>query len=309
MEKKLLISVFVLLLLGGGLSVGWMILGSVPPRLLTRYGLNPACEPTGRTLTVESVEFVEVGPGAFLMGSNKLAGESHLLGELCQRLGLPWGTHPEPSEEMPMHWVEFPDGFWIARTELSNEQYGEFDTEHERNEDSPGGRQPVVGISWDQATAYCAWLTELSGLGIQLPSESEWECACRAGSTREFCFGDNEKSLADFAWYEANSNGHAREVATRTPNSWGLHDFHGNVLEWCKDEYLPNYQHPSANGATSQKRSEETGERTPLLACRGGSYWLGSGDCRSASRAWLHRSDRIGFLGFRPGFSCASGAN
>ena len=101
---------------------------------------------------------------------------------------------------MPFHWVEFRDGFWIARTEITNAQYERFRKEHERPRYSEGDDDPVVDVSWEDARAYCAWLAEKSGLSVRLPSEAEWECGCRAGSRSEFCFGEDEERLSVYAW-------------------------------------------------------------------------------------------------------------
>ena len=82
---------------------------------------------------------------------------------------------------------------------------------------------PVVYVSWSAARAYCKWA------GGKLPTEAEWERACRAGSTGKYCFGDDESRLKDYAWYKGNSNGSTRPVGQKKPNDWGVHDMHGNV--------------------------------------------------------------------------------
>jgi formylglycine-generating enzyme required for sulfatase activity len=147
-RRKLLILGLVLFLLAGGV-IAWTLAGLPPPRYIFSYGLWPGCEPTGETVTLEGVEFVEIGPGIFRMGSTHLAKGGDWLGRICARLGLPWGERPEPSDEMPVHWVEFPRGFWIARTELTNAQYELFDPRHERSEWSQEDDSPVVFVSWE----------------------------------------------------------------------------------------------------------------------------------------------------------------
>jgi len=118
--KRFFLIVMVLLLLAGLGIIAWTVAGLPPVRMVWHYGFSYGPEPTGRTLTVEGVEFVEIGPGCFQMGSEKNAEGGDWLGKLCARLGLPWGDHPKPSWEMPVHWVEFPRGLWIARTEVTN---------------------------------------------------------------------------------------------------------------------------------------------------------------------------------------------
>jgi formylglycine-generating enzyme required for sulfatase activity len=232
MRRFLLLAALVLLI---GVCVAWKLLGLPQPGLVLKYGFPPTGGPTGRTLTVEGVEFVELRPGYCRMGSHFLCKEGDLLGRVCSTVGLPWGEQPEHQNECPLRWVKFADGFWIARTELTNEQYDSFWPARRRDTWSPGDNDPRLDLEVDDAWTYCVWLSEQSGLNVRLPSESEWECACRAGSDREFCFGDDEKRLGEYGWYGANAEGSAHEVGTRRANAWGLQDLHGNVWEWCED--------------------------------------------------------------------------
>jgi formylglycine-generating enzyme required for sulfatase activity len=281
----------VLLLLSGIGVVVWTAAGLPPVRMVLRYGFSYHPEPTGQVKQIEGIEFVEIGPGCFLMGSEQRS---------------KGGDQPKPSNEMPVHWVEFPRGFFIARTEVTNAQYEAFDPKHQRSGSSPwnergeysqGDRDSVVDVSWEDARKYCAWLSEKSGQAIRLPAESEWECACRAGSKREFCFGDDEKLLTRYGWYDANSDGRAHQVGTRRANAWGLHDLHGNVLEWCEDTYHENYEGAPADGTAWTEKG------TPRRVFRGGSWFDGAEDCRSAGRGRYLPGYRYGHLGFRPSFS------
>jgi hypothetical protein len=117
MRRLLLILAALVLLTGLGV-VAWEVAGLPPVRMVWSYGFDFGPQPTGRTLTVEGIEFVEIGPGIFRMGSNHLAEGGDWLGRLCASLGLPWGRHPKPSSEMPVHWVEFRRGFCVVRREL-----------------------------------------------------------------------------------------------------------------------------------------------------------------------------------------------
>jgi formylglycine-generating enzyme required for sulfatase activity len=193
----------VLLLLTVALWCTWVICDWPSPRLILKYGLPPAGGPTGRTQTIEGIEFLEIGPGYFRMGSNFLAEKGDLLGRICGPLGLPWGTPTVPSREMPVRWVEIPQRFWVARHEVTNLQYERCNPMHWRDEWSEGDQHPVTDVSWEDAIRFCAWLSERSGLTARLPSEAEWEFVCRAGSQTEYSFGDSEESLDEYAWFGA----------------------------------------------------------------------------------------------------------
>lgn len=100
-----------------------------------------------------------------------------------------------------------------------------------------GDDLPVTNVSWHDAQEFCKRLSERTGDTYRLPTEAEWEYACRAGSTGKWCFGDDESQLDEYAWYYDNSSGTVHPVAQKKPNAWGLYDMHGNVWEWCQDEY------------------------------------------------------------------------
>ncbi len=299
MRRKLLI-LGLLVILGMGGYVTWTLAGLPPVRYILRYGLAPGCEPTGQKRTVEGVEFVEIGPGIFRMGSDHLAKGGDWLGKLCEPLGLPWGTRPEPSHEMPVHWVEFRYGFWIARTEVTNAQFERFAPNRERSEFSEGDDDPVVDVSWEDAKAWCEWLSNSSELPVRLPSEAEWECACRAGSDTEFCFGNDEGKLPEYAWFYTPE---ACEVGTQRPNVWGLYDMHGNVLEWCEDTYHESYEGAPTDGSAGTEGGEEWEPGSPGRVIRGGGFDGPAENCRSAGRFGYLPANRFWYLGFRPSLS------
>jgi formylglycine-generating enzyme required for sulfatase activity len=137
---------------------------------------------------------------------------------------------------------------------------------------------PIIGVSWHDATAYCKWLSKKTGENYRLPTEKEWEYSCRAGTTTKWSFGDDEKELKDYAWYDKNSDRKTHEVGKKKKNPWGLYDMHGNVWEWCEDWY-------------------DEDKDTKVL--RGGSWGNDAVISRSANRNWVNPSYRYNVRGFR----------
>jgi formylglycine-generating enzyme required for sulfatase activity len=162
-------------------------------------------------------------------------------------------------DEMPAHEVGV-SGFWLGETAVTNRQYrmalaaGMKEPMYWRDRRFNQPEQPVVGISWHDALRFCNALSEQAGLtpcyrfvesvthfnvdwvdtdGYRLPTEAEWEYACRAGTQTRWSCGDDETSLDEYAWYVANSKGMLHPVGRKKPNPWGLYDMHGNVYEWC----------------------------------------------------------------------------
>jgi len=150
---------------------------------------------------------------------------------------------------------------------------------------------PVVCMGWNDAAAYCEWLSEQTGERYSLPTEAEWEYACRASSKAAYCFGDDEQRLGDYAWYSKNSEGKTHPVGDKRANAWGLYDLHGNVWEWGWDWHGPYSKEPQRNPG-----GPETGSNRVV---RGGSWSGGAGSCRSAYRHGFDPGHRGGNLGFR----------
>jgi formylglycine-generating enzyme required for sulfatase activity len=155
----------------------------------------------------------------------------------------------------PVHEVHF-EAFELASTPVTNEQYAQFveETGHRPplyvgEADFNRPNQPVVGVSWDDAQAFVAWLNEKDPeYEYSLPSEAQWEYACRAGTTTEYYSGDGEDALKKIGWYYGNSNGRLHDVAELEPNAHGLFDMIGNVWEWCEDSWHATYHNAPSDG-------------------------------------------------------------
>jgi formylglycine-generating enzyme required for sulfatase activity/tRNA A-37 threonylcarbamoyl transferase component Bud32 len=162
---------------------------------------------------------------------------------------------------------------------------------------SPGWEQdkdhPVACLSWNDANAFCQWLSKKEGKTYRLPKEIEWEYACRAGSSRAYGYGGDPARLGDYAWFADNSDGHAHPVGRKKANNWGLFDMHGNLFEWCEDFYDPHFYGHSERAGVQEPRPGET------RVLRGGSWHSADAGCRCAWRGWdtpgNRRNDRGGF--------------
>ena len=199
--------------------------------------------------------------------------------------------------EMPAHEVEL-SSFSIGQTPVTFEEYDRFcaATGKKQPKDQGWGRgaRPVINVTWKDAIAYCEWLSRQTGTSYRLPTEAQWEYACRAKSDAAYCFGEDAKQLRDYAWYgEDWEKGSAHPVGEKRANAWDLHDLHGNVWEWVGDWYASDYYQRSPR---ENPGGPESGSRRVV---RGGSWSRGAEDCRSACRGWNNLSVRSRYLGFR----------
>ena len=152
---------------------------------------------------------------------------------------------------------------------------------------------PVENVHWKDAVEFCKKLSKKTSRTFTLPSEAQWEYACRAGSTGKYCFGDNEAELPEYAWFEKNSQGQTRPAGTLKPNAWGLYDMHGNVWEWCQDSW-----HKTYDGAPSDDSAWEP-HADSIRVLRGG-CWDGTAEgCRSSYRRYYDPGFRRNDVGFR----------
>ncbi|WP_202921212.1 bifunctional serine/threonine-protein kinase/formylglycine-generating enzyme family protein [Anatilimnocola aggregata] len=151
---------------------------------------------------------------------------------------------------------------------------------------------PAIQISWNDGVAYCQWLSQQESATVRLPTEAEWEFACRAGSTTQFSFGDDLRLLDKFGWYNENCKG-VNPVAMKPPNAFGLHDMHGNLREWCQDVFDDNSYSRNALGDFPESANGSA------RVIRGGDWNYDAARTRSAFRSRYPPSARYGSNGFR----------
>jgi formylglycine-generating enzyme required for sulfatase activity len=165
-----------------------------------------------------------------------------------------------------------------------------------------GDNHPVEQVSWLDAQEFCARLSNLTGESYRLPSEAEWEYACRAGADgyTEYCFGNDPSQLDDYGWYDNNSDGNTHPVGQKLPNTWGIYDLHGNVWEWCADDWHDSYAGAPTDPQTWTKdiKIYEVGIGTGKVL-RGGSWFNDAYNCRSANRYGDNADGRYINVGFR----------
>ena len=263
------------------------------------------------------MKLVLIPPGEFVMGSP----EEEIAALLEKFKDEWWQEHA--SGEGPQHRVRITRAFYVGRHEVTVGQFRAFveatgykteaesdgkggtaydeakNTWEQRPEitwQNPGFAQtddhPVVQVSWNDCVAFCRWLSGEEAKTYGLPTEAQWEYACRSGSTTRWCFGDNEAELEQYAWYSKKGGNNTHPVGQKSASGFGLFDVHGNVREWCLDRYGKDYY-------SSSPVDDPTGLTvgSPRVL-RGGGWFLDPRYCRSAYRHYTspgHRYDNLGF--------------
>jgi formylglycine-generating enzyme required for sulfatase activity len=138
---------------------------------------------------------------------------------------------------------------------------------------------PAINMTQYAAILFCKWLYEKTGVFYRLPTEAEWEYACRAGSKTAYSFGNDASKIGEYAWYRKNSDASYKKVGQKKPNAWGIYDMHGNVMEWTLDQYIPDYYGKKPKGQAFAPVTE-----LYPTAVRGGSWDDEPSDLRSAAR-------------------------
>jgi formylglycine-generating enzyme required for sulfatase activity len=259
-------------------------------------------------------------------------------------MGSPKNEAGRGADEGPQHLVKIRP-FWMGKTEVTWDEYDLYWKKQEgaqRNENpTPADKaadavsrptppyadetfghgrekQPVICITHHAAMEYCRWLSAKTGRIYRLPTEAEWEYACRAGTKTTYYFGDDPKDLGEYAWYAKNSEDLTHKVAQKKPNAWGLYDMIGNVAEWCLDHYQNDYYSKfPADKPTLSPVFIPTEKRFSHVA-RGGSWADDAPKLRSAARRgsdkswirqdpqapqsiwWLTDAEFVGFRVVRP---------
>ena len=194
--------------------------------------------------------------------------------------------------EWPVHHVKIEKSFYMGRYGVTQKEWREVMGSNPSSFN--GDDLPVKNVSWDDAQEFIRKLNEKEGTGkYRLPSEAEWEYACRAGTTTRYSFGDSESKLGDYAWYSKNSDRKAHPVGRKKPNPWGLYDMHGNVWEGAQDKWHSDY-----NGAPTDGSAWERGGGADRVV-RGGGWSVDAEGCRSSYRGHLDPGDRRYVLCFR----------
>ena len=263
----------------------------------------------------EAPEMVYLPGGTFLMGDEQGASDEkpahpvRLDAVAIGRTPVTVGEYLRFCQATGGHWPE-----WLEEGSEYHVDGGSNDYYRKRGVSREALDLPVVGVSWEDARAYCAWLGEQTGEIYTLPTEAEWEYACRAGSASRYGFGDDERALGDYAWYNANAGSRLHPVGGKQPNDWGLRDMHGNVWEWCADWYGADYYRQLAESAATDasireqpaREHEQPASDNPTgpesgsnRVVRGGSWSSVAGNCRSACRVGFVPGHRNFFLGFR----------
>jgi formylglycine-generating enzyme required for sulfatase activity len=192
-------------------------------------------------------------------------------------MGSPESEEGHSTREAPQHVVTIEKPFFLGQTEVTQAQYQA--VVRVNPSFHVGANWPVTRICLAEAEEFCRNMAHVTGRKVRLPSEAEWEYACRAGTTTRYFFGDDAAQLDDYAWCEPNAPKHVTEVCTKRPNPWGLCDMLGNAWEWCADPFHETYDGAPASGAVFDAPTNVTG-----FMVRGGSWFTKPAQCRPAMR-------------------------
>ena len=256
----------------------WGITGKKPPK-------NPSSSPSHQVSQSPQIR-TEILPGNIKLEMVKIPTGSFLMGSVDN-------DESAYRNEKPQHPVNLQE-FYLGKYPITQEQYqaimGNNPSYFENNP-----KNPVENISWNDAQSFCQNLSEKTGKKYRLPSEAEWEYACRAGTQTRYYFGDDVTQLGEYAWYYGHSDSKTHPVGEKKPNNWGLYDMYGNVREWCEEGWHKNYEEAPKDGTAWNDNHSQTNCRV----VRGGSWNGYPKHCRSAYRSCNTPDDQDYSIGFR----------
>lgn len=248
-----------------------LIFALVAAAALGAFGEEPVQHKTGDTKTIVlpggvEMEMIWCEPGSFMMGSPL--------------------TEKGRFDDETLHEVVIRKGFWLGKYEVTQEQW--CSVMRTNRAKFPGNDKPEDSVSWGDCQMFITQVNKIIGGGARLPTEAEWEYACRAGSSDPISGGAD---IDDVAWYAGNSCGMSEPVGEMEPNAWGFHDMHGNLLEWCADWY---------EALDGEKAIDPHGPmHGSFRVLRGGCWFFHARDCRAAYRLKRDPDIRNCLYGFR----------
>jgi len=226
---------------------------------------------TTQTLTLDlgngvTMECVYIRPGTFEMGGRNNSKEGRFT-----------------AVETPKHWVTITKGFYLGKYEVTQAQYQAM-TGSNPSKSTKDPNCPVDNTRWENVLEFCQKASEKTKRIVRLPTEAEWEYACRAGTATDWSHGSDPARLIDYAWIDTNAEGRSHPVGQKKPNPWGLYDMHGNVCERVSDRYDKNYYASSPKeDPTGASGGVAIGANSTLLL-RGGTWKSNADDCNSGAR-------------------------
>ena len=252
-------------------TVGCLIIGCATQAPLIADPINPADGFRADYVDAYTgMEFILLPAGSFTMGS-------------------PEHEPDRDADEGPVHTVTL-DPFYLGKYEVTQAQW------HKVMGESPSLNKghpdlPVENVSWNSVQKFLKKLVDKTGLPYRLPTEAEWEYACRAGTQTRFCSGSDNRTLMEYAWFHSNAGGETHQVGRRLPNAWGLYDMHGNVSEFVADGRRGYLSRPARNprGPDSQV----------YVLHRGGCFLYPPRLCRSANRMQYEKTFGTHIIGLR----------
>lgn len=253
-------------------------LASFSVALVLTVGCEQAKKESEITTTLPggaNMEMTWIKPGTFKMG----------------------GIYPMwQDNERPAHQVEISKGFYLGKYEVTQAQWeSAMGTQPWKGRAADNANAPATFVSWNDAQAFIDTLNRATNSKLyRLPTEAEWEYACRTGTHDTWHFGSNADTLAHFAWFSKNAQRFPSQVGQKLPNQWGLYDMHGNVAEWCSDWYDDEY--PTAHKTRKNPQGPNKGEHR---VARGGDYLHSKWHVTAATRMGAHPIEKSGAIGFR----------